>query len=99
MGDCVSIQDAVLERAGSSLVAAATGMLNGLRQPPIELATVSGIGNEIAEVMLGLRTGSLALADAAKTATGAISAVMYAGGELDALIAAELHTGFAISRA
>ena len=99
MGDSVNIQDAVLELAGSSLVAAAARMLDGSgNQPAFELATVSGIGAEVAEVMRGLQTGGFALADAAKTASLAVAEVMHASGELDSLISEELYSGFAVSR-
>ncbi len=97
MDDGVILRDYVLEQAGSSLVAAAAHMLyRNVTRPTVALETVSGIGQEIDEVILGLQVGRLALADAARTASGAISKVMHASGELDALIATDLHAGFAV---
>ena len=97
MSDQVKFTDATLETAGSHLVSVSVRMAEGNRSvPAAELESLTGIGGEVTRFLNGLNTARLALADGAKTASGEIAGVMRDSSDLDARMAADLYSGFAV---
>lgn len=94
----LSLSDRALERAGELFVSASRGMSEGSTPPPTqEIETLTGIGAQVMYVLQGMKTGRQALADAAKTASAEVAAIMQQSATLDAVIAAELQPGFAVT--
>lgn len=93
----LDINDDQLEYAGALLVLASNTMVtDNTSIPSGSLESLTGIGSEVRRFLNGLQTGRLALADAAKTSGEEVAGVMKDSSELDAFIASDLYSGFAV---
>lgn len=91
-----TINDASLESAGECLVAASGVIVKSSASVPGRLASLTGIGESVQQYLSSVTEGRLALADAAKTGSGAVAGVMRDGKALDRQIAASLSAGFSV---
>lgn len=96
MSDSLKLNDAVLSGAGRKLVEAAVGMLNNNVRRPVAVPTISGASAEIDIYLRGLSVARAALADAAKSASLALSSTMERSAALDSEIAAALPAGYSL---
>ena len=94
MSGAMRLSDAALSQAGRKLVEAAAGMLNGGAKRPAVISTISGAGGEVSLYLRGFPVARAALADAAKSSSVAVSAVMEESAALDTAIASALPAGF-----
>ncbi|MFV0433368.1 MAG: hypothetical protein ACK5LO_05250 [Leucobacter sp.] len=91
------IPDGALESAGASLVGAANLMVTGnTARVAGVLESLTGIGTEVDLYLRGLSVGRAALADAAKTASEAVGALMLDSSALDGRLSGALASGFAV---
>jgi hypothetical protein len=97
MAESLSIDDQALLTVGASLVSIASTMVSGnAARPAGDLPSLSGIGAEVTLYLQGVNVARAALADAARTASEAVSELLSDGSELDRYIAESLGSGFAV---
>lgn len=96
MSDSLKLNDAVLLESGRRLVEAAVGMLHNNVKRPAAVPTISGASAEIDLYLRGFSVARAALADAAKSASLALSSTMEQSAALDSEIAAALPAGFSL---
>ena len=95
----LKLDDQALSAAGQALVTASFVMVNGnARVPSVQLQSLTGIGARVDLYLRGLAVARAALADAAKTASVVVADLMQESSVLDALIAGNLGTGFAVGK-
>ncbi len=99
MSDRLELSDDALMQAGHTLVVASYVMTHdNVHRPTGLLASVSGVGPQLDRYLRGLAVARAALADAARTASEGVAAVMSESTELDSFIAVHLGQGFALKK-
>lgn len=98
MAESLRMNDEALLLVGASLVSIASTMISdNVRRPAGDLPSLSGIGAELTLYLRGLNVARAALADAARTASEAVSGLISDSSKLDRHIAQSLGTSFAVS--
>ncbi len=98
MNDRLSLSDDSLTTAAIGLAQAARLLADGgSHRPSGWIPSLSDIGGEVDAFLLSVNVARDALADAAKSASHAASALMRDSSELDAKLAATLYSGFAMN--
>ena len=92
----VTLDDASLASSGRYLVTAAQILASNTVAPEVQMQGVTGIAGEVKNYLQSLVLAQLALSDAAKTGSRAVSRMMEESSELDRQIAASLNTGFLV---
>lgn len=97
MGGQLKLSDAALLQAGTALVMAASDVRSStLARPQTTLPSLSEMSSVVESFIAGAQLAQDALADAASVIARTVSGVMSDSSRLDAQVATQLGTGFAI---